>query len=360
MSAIPTATLTRVGANSYYISSHLTSIPSRSRECIFGSELDFNDGLVPITLFVLENAKQASDLNLRSTVKSWLKTDDVFNKHFLQHVYFLTNVDLTGYTLSLPEEWKTQSAHTVAVNSDRHLATFRGGPYFASNDGVRQAWRLFDDTNEAFHRCYYDEPSESKPLSGMRIAIKDNIDLKGVRTSAGNRAYQALYAEKEHSGACIERLLEAGAVIVGKTKTVQFASGENARDWFDYSAPFNPRGDGYQEPSGSSTGSATAASAYAWIDATLGTDRRFVRYLEDFLQVKRKKLDVDGLFRRQSIAGGTSLKSYLDTTVAHIQLHDCYQNCQTFVRDYEKEFHKKAFADPYIEYKWYVITAETR
>jgi len=40
---------------------------------------------------------------------------------------------------------------------------------------------------------------------------------------------------------------------------------------------------------------------------------RFIRHLEDFLQVKRKKLDVDGLFRRQSIAGGASLKNYLDT-----------------------------------------------
>ena len=40
---------------------------------------------------------------------------------------------------------------------------------------------------------------------------------------------------------------------------------------------------------------------------------RFIRHLEDFLQVKRKKLDIDGLFRRQSMAGGTSLKNYLDT-----------------------------------------------
>jgi len=40
---------------------------------------------------------------------------------------------------------------------------------------------------------------------------------------------------------------------------------------------------------------------------------RFMRYLEDFLQVKRKKLDMDGLFRRQSIAGGVSLKNCVDT-----------------------------------------------
>jgi len=150
MSASPTATLTRVGAKSYYIPSHLTSIPPDTRECVFGHAPDFNDGLVPFALFVLENVRDASEPNLSSTVKFWLKTDDVFNAHFLQHVYFLANFDLTGYTLSVPEEWKTQSVRTVTVSSDMHQASFRSGPYFASSVGIRQAWRLFEDTNEAF------------------------------------------------------------------------------------------------------------------------------------------------------------------------------------------------------------------
>ena len=37
-------------------------------------------------------------------------------------------------------------------------------------------------------------------------------------------------------------------------------------------APFNPRGDSYQSPSSSSTGSAVAAAAYTWLDFTIGTD----------------------------------------------------------------------------------------
>ena len=40
----------------------------------------------------------------------------------------------------------------------------------------------------------------------------------------------------------------------------------------DYLAPFNPRGDSYQSPSASSTGSAAAAAAYPWVDFTIGTD----------------------------------------------------------------------------------------
>ena len=40
----------------------------------------------------------------------------------------------------------------------------------------------------------------------------------------------------------------------------------------DYLAPFNPRGDGYQSPSSSSSGSAVASAAYPWLDFTIGTD----------------------------------------------------------------------------------------
>ena len=44
------------------------------------------------------------------------------------------------------------------------------------------------------------------------------------------------------------------------------------RSRFDYLAPFNPRGDAYQKPSSSSTGSAAATAAYPWLDFALGTD----------------------------------------------------------------------------------------
>jgi len=121
-------------------------------------------------------------------------------------------------------------------------------------------------------RTYYDASSEEKPLSGSRVVIKDVIDMAGVPTSAGNKAYGILYGVKEKNAVCVEKLLDAGAVILGRVKTVQFASGENAKDWFDYQPPFNPRGDGYQDPDCSSAGSATASSAYDWIDAALGTD----------------------------------------------------------------------------------------
>lgn len=60
------------------------------------------------------------------------------------------------------------------------------------------------------------------PLWGVPFAIKDNIDLKGVPTTAGCPVY-AYTPEK--SAEIVERLVSAGAIPVGKTNLDQFATG---------------------------------------------------------------------------------------------------------------------------------------
>ena len=67
--------------------------------------------------------------------------------------------------------------------------------------------------------------------------------------------------------------MRKGAIIVGRTKSSQFANGESATaDWVDQMCPFNPRGDGYQQPSSSSSGSGASIAAYEWLDNTIGSD----------------------------------------------------------------------------------------
>ena len=63
---------------------------------------------------------------------------------------------------------------------------------------------------------------ESLPLAGIPFAVKDNIDVAGLETTAAcpSFAYRA-----ETSAPVIERLLAAGAIVVGKTNLDQFASG---------------------------------------------------------------------------------------------------------------------------------------
>lgn len=67
-----------------------------------------------------------------------------------------------------------------------------------------------------------DLPIENAPLWGIPFALKDNIDLAGVPTTAGCEAYS--YIPEEHAAAAA-RLIEAGAVPVGKTNLDQFATG---------------------------------------------------------------------------------------------------------------------------------------
>ena len=121
-------------------------------------------------------------------------------------------------------------------------------------------------------RLYYTKTPQ-QPLAGVRLAVKDIFDVAGVKTSDGNRAYYGLYPPRNKTAIAVQRLLDAGAILVGKMKTSQFANGETATaDWVDYHASFVLRGDGYHEPSGSTTGGGSSTSAHDWLDIAIGSD----------------------------------------------------------------------------------------
>jgi allophanate hydrolase len=62
------------------------------------------------------------------------------------------------------------------------------------------------------------------PLAGLRFAVKDNIDVGGVPTTAGCPAFER--TPSQHA-AVVQKLLEAGASLLGKTNLDQFACGLN-------------------------------------------------------------------------------------------------------------------------------------
>ena len=107
------------------------------------------------------------------------------------------------------------------------------------------------------------------PLSGVTLAVKDVIDVAGIPTGAGNPAFLDDAPPAPRHAAAVSRLLDAGADVIGKAHTDEFAfslSGTNAH----YGTPRNPRAPG-RVPGGSSSGSASAvASGIAEI--ALGTD----------------------------------------------------------------------------------------
>src|SRR4051794_20108983 len=93
------------------------------------------------------------------------------------------------------------------------------------------------------------------PLFGVPVAVKDNIDVMGLPTTAACPAFSYLPAQ---DSTAVARLRAAGAIIIGKTNLDQFATGlVGVRS--PYGIPVNPvRGD--LIPGGSSSGSAVAGS----------------------------------------------------------------------------------------------------
>lgn len=145
------------------------------------------------------------------------------------------------------------------------------GPYFleTATGALHQAYRLYDDFSGAFtesllqttdgtfqplsahvassatatigvpSRLYYTRTAE-KPLAGVRVGVKDVYQLAGVKSSFGSRAWYGLYPASNTTGTAVQRLIDAGAQIIGLQKASQFANGERATaEWVDYHSPFN-------------------------------------------------------------------------------------------------------------------------
>jgi amidase len=107
------------------------------------------------------------------------------------------------------------------------------------------------------------------PLHGLNFAVKDVFDIAGHRTGNGNPVWLETHDPAAHTASSVERLLAAGAHMVGKTHTDEMAyslNGENVH----YGTPVNPNAPG-RIPGGSSSGSA-AAVAGGLVDFALGTD----------------------------------------------------------------------------------------
>ena len=107
----------------------------------------------------------------------------------------------------------------------------------------------------------------SGPLHGLPIAIKDAIDVAGVRCTGGSPLFRDRVAERD--AFVVRRLREAGAVIIGKTNLHELCFGGTSQNvWFGLCGNAWDTG---RVPGGSSGGSAVAV-ALGMAEAALGTD----------------------------------------------------------------------------------------
>ncbi|KAI3538737.1 hypothetical protein CABS03_01817 [Colletotrichum abscissum] len=256
--------------------------------------------LFPLTIIDTSSNVPSGDelLNLTTAYDS---SDDVFQSAFLHAIYLRPSTinapARSNSTMSLDSQLSRQGTSLVLSSKEIHglkssvvtdvtVLSLPRGPYFVSvhTGNVYKAYRLYDDDHLAFvqgvisdeggafttlpavtenvmaksiavpSRLYYTE-TEEQPLAGLRFGVKDIFHVKGVGTSGGNRAYFYLYGRQNKTAPAVQRLIDLGAVLV-----------------VDLHAPFNPRGDGYQDPSGSSTGPGAGVGAYDWLDLAVGSD----------------------------------------------------------------------------------------
>jgi allophanate hydrolase len=143
-------------------------------------------------------------------------------------------------------------------------------------DNIRETYRRIRETGELpvwLHVIPEEETlaraaalDPGLPLYGMTFAIKDNIDLAGVPTTAGCPEYAYV---PEKSATVVERLMAAGAIPIGKTNLDQFATGlvGTRSPYGACSSVFDSR----YISGGSSSGSAVAVAS-GLVTFALGTD----------------------------------------------------------------------------------------
>ncbi|MGF7051723.1 amidase [Bosea sp. OAE752] len=107
------------------------------------------------------------------------------------------------------------------------------------------------------------------PLSGLTFAAKDLFDVAGIPTGGGNHDWARANPVPERHAWAVQRLLDAGAELVGKTITDEVSLGILGESAFD-GTPLNSAAP-KRVPGGSSSGSAAAVAA-GLCDTALGTD----------------------------------------------------------------------------------------
>jgi len=119
----------------------------------------------------------------------------------------------------------------------------------------------------AADQAYANKAAARGALCGIPVAIKDLIDVAGMRTTMGSEQYARNMAA--HDAEVVRRLRAQGAIVIGKANTHEFAYGPTG-DRSYFGAVRNPRNPAHMT-GGSSSGSAAALDA-GLCAAALGTD----------------------------------------------------------------------------------------
>lgn len=142
--------------------------------------------------------------------------------------------------------------------------------YVARIDGFERrirAWAWFDRDRALEQARAADQLMHAGrivgPLHGVAVGLKDIIHVRGLPTGMGSPIFADYIAD--HSATCVEKLESAGAFVMGKTSTCEFATQYPPQTTNPWNADYTP--------GGSSSGSAAAVAA-GFVPAALGSQTR--------------------------------------------------------------------------------------
>jgi len=159
------------------------------------------------------------------------------------------------------------------------------------------------------------------PLSGLTFAAKDLFDVAGHTTGGGNPDWARSNPVPTRHAWAVQRLLDAGATLIGKTITDEVSLGIVGENAF-YGTPINSRAPD-RVPGGSSSGSAAAVAA-GLCDTALGTDTGgSVRVPASFcglygIRPTHGRLDVSGMMQQAPSSDTTGWFAHDIATFARV------------------------------------------